>query len=611
MPEEFLSFDPKEPQEVPGELVVKLTQEGSLAVSESIPTGPMSHLAAAPLPTGVGISAVDKVLGAYGVRSVTRIYSPFPSHLLAAADTGPPARDLASTFRVRLDPDADLAQAAKRLAQTKAVSEVSRNYYRHAFSTTPNDPMFGLQWGLTKIHCPEAWDRTTGSANVVVAVVDTGVDLNHPELAPLLLPGQDLVDLAGVSPRPGWHFEGDFLGRDNVPQDEVGHGSHVAGTIAALSDNNVGVAGVTWHCRLLPVKVLARMVRNSDGAVTGTGTAVDIAAGIRWATDNGAHIINMSLGGTSDTFVERDAVAYAVAQGVLVIAAMGNAFLDGNPISFPGAYPDVVAVGAIDQANQRASFSQTGPHIDVVAPGVGIRSTDWDDTYSNKSGTSMATPHVSGVAALIKSCRPAATASEIADILRDTAVPLRDSPADPVPNDRYGHGLIDAQAALAMACPKAKFADDIKFKSVDDPKLKFFDDPKLKFFDDPKFKFFDDKAKFHDDKPKFFDDVKNPAGDSPLGTGANRPAAAQPAPFVLATPHHSALWAGGGAGSAEEMMARYDQAIRQAEREITEMQAARKRGELSAQEGQRYEALVREYESMVADYKQLLAGQGH
>jgi subtilisin family serine protease len=328
------------------------------------------------------------------------------------------------------------------------------NRYRET-SVIPNDPSFPSQWGLTKINCPAAWDRTTGSANVVVAVVDTGIDLDHPELAALLLPGTDMVDL-GLNPIPpnGFHFEGDFAGRDNNPQDDVGHGTHVAGTIACASNNSVGVAGVTWMCRLLPVRVLARIVNNTDATdVRGVGSAADIAAGIRWAADNGARIINLSLGGTVDTQVERDAVAYAVSQGVVVVAAMGNAFQQGNPTSFPAAYPDVVAVGAIDQADHRAFFSQTGPHIDVAGPGVGIWSTVWDNGYTTMSGTSMAAPHVAGVAALILSCNPNLTAAQVADILRQTARPLRDNPSDPVPNDNYGFGCVDADAALQRACP--------------------------------------------------------------------------------------------------------------------------------------------------------------
>lgn len=434
---------------IPGELIVQLREDVAGQITESVPTGP-SRGHSAPGPSSFGITAVDSVLAELKTTSIVRLTPPV-SLMTAGAARG---MALASTFRVRYEGKTDVETAAQQVASADGVEYAEPNRYRET-SVIPNDPSFPSQWGLTKINCPAAWDRTTGSPNVVVAVVDTGVDLDHPELAALLLPGTDMVDL-GLNPTPpnGFHFEGDFTGRDNNPQDEVGHGTHVAGTVACASNNSVGVAGVTWACRLLPVRVLARIVKNTDPTdVRGVGSTADIAAGIRWAADNGARIINLSLGGTVDTQVERDAVAYAISQGVVVVAAMGNAFEKGNPTSFPAAYPDVVAVGAIDQSDLRAFFSQTGPHIDLSGPGVGVWSTVWDNGYAQMSGTSMAAPHVSGVAALILSCNPNLTAAQVADILRQTARPLRDNPSDPVPNDNYGFGCVDAEAALQRACP--------------------------------------------------------------------------------------------------------------------------------------------------------------
>src|SRR5262249_8696286 len=159
-----------------------------------------------------------------------------------------------------------------------------------------------------------------------------------------------------------------------------------------------------------------------------------------------ARVLNLSLGGSVDAQVERDAIAYAIAHGVVVCAAMGNGGL-AAPVSFPAAYPDVVAVGAIDQSDHRAGFSQIGPHIDVSGPGVGVLSTVWDNGFATMSGTSMATPHVAGLAALILSCNGNLTGAQVADILRQTARPLRDNPGDPIPNNNYGFGCVDAQAA--------------------------------------------------------------------------------------------------------------------------------------------------------------------
>ena len=379
---------------VKGELLLKLSPAANNSVRSSIPSGPLGTRMYG-VPGGFGIAEIDKVLERFGAQSVVKLHQPASPVTAAMADQA-----LGGTYRVRISENADVAAAVAALSRAASVEVAEANRWREA-SATPNDPGFQQQWGLAQINCPAAWDLTTGVASVVVAVVDTGVDLDHPELAPLLLPGQDLVDLAGSSPPPGTRFEGDWMGRDAEPQDEVGHGTHVAGTIACITNNAFGVAGVTWHCSILPVKVLTRVVQIAPpNRVSGVGSAADIAAGIRWAVDHGAHILNMSLGGYGDTFVERDAVAYAVSKGVVVVAAMGNDNTD-QP-SFPASYPGVIAVGAVDQSNHRAVFSNFGPHISVVAPGVDIYSTVWNDGFDTKSGTSMASPHVAGVASVFR-----------------------------------------------------------------------------------------------------------------------------------------------------------------------------------------------------------------
>jgi subtilisin family serine protease len=433
---------------IPGEVIVQLRPDAGAQITESIPTGP-SRGHSVPGPSSFGVSDLDRALAGLKVTSITRLTPPAPT-MTATAES---MVALASTFKVRYESETKVETAVESLSKVAGVEYAEPNRYRETYDTIPNDPSFPAQWGLTKINCPAAWDRTTGSANVVVAVIDTGIDLDHPELAALLVPGWDMVDL-GPNPVPplGFHFEGDFQGRDNDPQDEVGHGTHVAGTIACASNNATGVAGVTWSCRLMPVKVLTRIVNNANANdVRGVGSAADIAAGIRFAVDHGARVLNLSLGGDVDTQVERDAIAYAIAQGAVVVAAMGNCPACGD--SFPAAYPDVVAVGAINSADQRAAFSQTGPHIDVVAPGVSVLSTVWDNGYGTYNGTSMASPHVAGVAALILSCNSNLTGPQVADIIRQTARPLRDNPADPVPNDNYGFGCVDARAAIDGACP--------------------------------------------------------------------------------------------------------------------------------------------------------------
>lgn len=448
---EIHSFGPDFDNRLPGELLVKVRGGGQRRGSMEI--GRISsHKNVATVRTD--IDEFNRAVSELPVQSITRLHGPLLTTVSALNKRESADQDLASTYRLRFtDPQIDLDRVEGKLSEVRAVVKVSPNRIRFALSTVvPNDPDYAQQWGLNKIHCPDAWKHTQGSGSVVVAVVDTGVDLDHPDLHAQLLPGYNMVNTHGQSPDSGWHWDGRFLNRDTNPQDEVGHGTHVAGIISAMTNNNIGVAGVTWFCKILPVRVLARVVQISDGTVSASGISEDIAAGIIWAADHGAHIINMSLGGYRDNFEEEDAIRYAVTKGCLVVAAMGN---HGTIIPiFPAAYSDVVAVGALDQSDQRPPWSNTGSHISIVAPGVDIFSTYWDNIYKSEDGTSMAAPHVSGVAALVKSCNPGLTSSEIAQILRDTACNIRDNPSDTTPNDRYGYGCVDACAAVELACKK-------------------------------------------------------------------------------------------------------------------------------------------------------------
>jgi subtilisin family serine protease len=438
---------------IQGEVLVTLSPSGADSITESIPLHPVGP--AGSNVRSLGVDDLDSVLADLGAYDIVRLapsstgMAPAGAVRAASGLLEVAESDLSRSFRIRISSDTDVEEAAARIAEASTVENAEPNRWREA-SVTPNDPDFANQWGLSRINAPAAWDRTTGSPSVTVAVVDSGCDLDHPELASLLVPGFDMVDL-GPSPvaDPGWRFEGDFNGRDPIPEDEVGHGTHVAGTIACLSNNGVAVAGVNWQTKIMPIKALTRIVNITDGRVRGVGSSADIAAAIRHAADNGAHIINMSLGSNASVSVEASAVAYAISKGLVVVAAMGN---DGtsNP-SFPAAYPGVVAVGAIDSADHKASFSQTGSHIDVAAPGVDIWSTYLNGGTAKLQGTSMASPHVAGLAALIKAAKPSATGTEIADILRTTARPLRDNPTDPVPNNQYGYGCIDAKAAVDKA----------------------------------------------------------------------------------------------------------------------------------------------------------------
>jgi type VII secretion-associated serine protease mycosin len=287
---------------------------------------------------------------------------------------------------------------------------------------TGSDPYRNLQWDLATIQAPAAWPTSTG-AGVTVAVVDSGVDAEHPDLAGQVLPGTDLV-----------------TGTSGVSSDPNGHGTHVAGTIAALTGNGVGVAGFAPDAKILPVRVLAE---------NGGGTMSAVATGITWAADHGAQVINMSLGGTAQVTAVTNAIAYARSKGVVVVAAAGNSRSAGSPVSYPAADPGVIAVAATDSADNVAPFSNQGTYVDVAAPGVNIPNTIPVSRggYSYMSGTSMAAPHIAAVAALLKAHRPELDSDQVEQAMETSAVDLGTAGKDA----DFGYGRVDATAALAAA----------------------------------------------------------------------------------------------------------------------------------------------------------------
>lgn len=364
--------------------------------------------------------------------------------------------------------------AAKRAAADPDVVDAVPNYVR-SIAFQPNDEYYNLQWHYPMINLPEAWDITLGSDDVVVAVIDTGILPSHPDLVGRIGEGYDFI--SNVSDA----LDGD--GRDTNPEDpgdRLGgpgrssfHGTHVAGTIAATGNNGLGVTGVAPFCRILPLRALGRSGQGTDFEI---GEAIRYAAGLPNVSGRvparRAGVINMSLSGgagTPGSSVIHSAVQAAVAANVVVVAAAGN---DGSTDeAYPAAFSEVIAVGAVDLSQQLTRYSNHGSWLDLVAPGGnlgqdlngdgwadGVLSTGASDAggtiemqYRFENGTSMASPHVAGLAALLLTVNPSLTPADVRDILETTARDLGASGRD----NTFGYGLIDAAAAVREAQRRA------------------------------------------------------------------------------------------------------------------------------------------------------------
>ncbi len=321
----------------------------------------------------------------------------------------------------------------RRLEADSRVTFVGRNHLLRIADTIPDDTYYYYQWGLSRIQAPAAWDVTTGTAEFTVAILDTGVDIDHPDIKPKLVSGKT------------------FVTGTTSPDDDHGHGTMMAGIAAATSNNHRGVAGVSWEARIMPIKVLS---------AGGYGTEWDVSQGVIWAVSHGADVLNMSLAGEDDVQVLHDAVDYASAAGALVVAAAGNCgdpttwSANGcssyNPVLYPAAYDRVLAVAATTEADSRASFSEFQPYVDVAAPGVHIYSTLAGGSYAYVSGTSPATAFVSGLAALVWSSVPDATNDEVRAVIESSADDVNSS-TSPSRDVYLGWGRINANRAVRKA----------------------------------------------------------------------------------------------------------------------------------------------------------------
>lgn len=329
---------------------------------------------------------------------------------------------------LQVPPD-ELAQIAAELASSDLIEGIHRNYIFQA-QQSANDPMFPLQHHLAQVDIAEAWNLTTGSQEIVIAIVDTGVQPDHPDLAERIVGGWNVLDGSA-----------DYA-------DVAGHGTQVAGVVAAVSNNGIGVTGVTWDSPILAVRV-------SDD--DGFSTSRDIAAGILWAVGRGAKVINVSFAPLWSNTIVRSAARQAFNRGALVVVSAGN----GGGLTRSRGYREALFVGAVDEGGELASFSDRGPFVDIVAPGTSIRTTSMGSTYRRPSGTSFAAPIVAGAAALAWSANPDLRPVTIVNALIDAAVDLGPRFKD----DSYGHGLVDVGAAVGAASRTA-FVPDVSPPTV-------------------------------------------------------------------------------------------------------------------------------------------------
>ena len=395
-----------------------------------------------------GSPGLNKLLPGLEVQAMEPVF-PAGFGSLKAADAGG-LNSLAHIYRLRLPANSDVLTAVAALQANPEVAFAEPDYLAHSLAV-PTDPLFAQQWGLARINAPAAWNTTTGSPEVVVALVDAGLDTTHPDLAGQLWINPGEIPANGIDDDyngktddiNGWNI----IGSNADLGDNTGHGSQVAGVIAATANNGQGIAGLCWQCRLMVVKVM------QPG---GLANYSDIAAGIAYAAQKGADVINLSLGGSADSATLRAAIA-AAAETAVIVGGAGN---DNSSAPFyPAAYDQhVLAVAGTDSGDVKVTTSNFGPWVDVTAPGQDITTTLSGGGYGPASGTSVAAPFAAGLAGLLLGQHPDWSPDQVRAHIIQTAANI--DAANPAYAGQLGAGRIEAgQATLSLPHPLLRPGD--------------------------------------------------------------------------------------------------------------------------------------------------------